>query len=362
MKAWLVCEGVLIGLALSLVSVVCASGNDGAPVPPTGFVTRWNTDVAVLYGYDYITETARNQIRLPLSASGTYDFVVSWGDGREDTITAYNQEEVTHTYRFGGKYKITISGVCEGFGFSYDSGDRAKLLDVSQWGVVKLHNEGHQFNRCTNLSGFSASDTPDLSDITNMNGMFWFAKSFNGDIGDWDVSSVTDMSYMFQYAVSFNQDISSWDVSNVTSMHSMFDSAVSFNQDIGSWDVSSVTDMIGMFYDASAFNQDIGSWDVSNVTYMKHMFAGTISFNQDIGSWDVSNVIYMHGMFYNARSFNQDIGSWDVSSVTDMSGMFWNALAFNQNISEWDVDQVTDHDSIFVSCPIARKNKPRSFR
>ena len=109
-KTWFVCERVLIGLALSLVSVVCASGSDGAPVPPTGFVTRWNTDVTVRYGYDYIyiADTARNQIRLPLSAGGTYDFVVSWGDGHEDTITEYNQEEVTHTYKIAGEYEVTI--------------------------------------------------------------------------------------------------------------------------------------------------------------------------------------------------------------------------------------------------------------
>jgi len=360
MKAWCVYAEVLIGLALSLIATGCALESDGTP---TEFVTRWNTRVT---GYN--VETARRQIRLPLSASGTYDFVVSWGDGREDTITAYNQEEITHTYRFGGKYKITISGVCEGFGFSYDSisltsiGDRAKLLDVSQWGAVKLHNEGDQFNNCTNLSGFSASDTPDLSNITNMSDMFFGASSFNGDIGSWDVSSVTDMSYMFVLALSFNQDIGSWDVGSVTNMEGMFDNASSFNGDIGSWDVSSVTDMSGMFVLAISFNQDIGPWDVSNVTDMSYIFSKATLFKQDIGSWDVSSVTDMHNMFDSAISFNQDIGSWDVSSVTDMEGMFQYAVAFNQNISEWDVTQVADYDSIFFRCPIAQNNKPPSFR
>ena len=56
--------------------------------------------------------------------------------------------------------------------------------------------------------------------------------AFNGDISSWDVSNVTDMNAMFYSASAFNQDISSWDVSNVTTMEYMFVSASAFNQDI----------------------------------------------------------------------------------------------------------------------------------
>lgn len=152
-----------------------------------------------------------------------------------------------------GKYEVTINGICEGFGFGYDStqhvltGDRAKLLDVSQWGSVKLHNEGYQFAYCTNLAGFSALDSPDLSGVTNMRSMFRGARLFNQDIGSWDVSGVTDMSAMFGDAVSFNQDIGSWDVSGVTSMRSMFRDAASFNQDISGWAVTQRTSHKDMF-------------------------------------------------------------------------------------------------------------------
>jgi surface protein len=76
--------------------------------------------------------------------------------------------------------------------------------------------------------------------------------------------------------------ISIWDVSNVTDMGGIFSGAESFNQDIGNWDVSNVTDMAGMFSDASSFNQDIGQWDVSKVTNMQFMFYGAKSFNQDM--------------------------------------------------------------------------------
>ena len=78
------------------------------------------------------------------------------------------------------------------------------------------------------------------SGITDMNGLFRDATTFNGDIGHWDVSKVTDMNKMFNTATRFNQDISAWDVSKVTNMTSMFYSAKSFNQDISTWDVSNV--------------------------------------------------------------------------------------------------------------------------
>jgi len=49
---------------------------------------------------------------------------------------------------------------------------------------------------------------------------------------------------------SFNQDISNWNVSNVTNIAGMFYNAYKFNQPIGNWDVSNVDDMEVTFYGA----------------------------------------------------------------------------------------------------------------
>jgi surface protein len=168
---------------------------------------------------------------------------------------------------------------------------------------------------CSN-SEYGAMPDWDVSNVTDMQGIFYAANDFNGDISSWDVSSVTEMDFMFYQAFAFNQDIGSWDVSNVTEMEGMFNYAPAFNQPLEDWDVSSVTDMNEMFREATAFNQDIGSWDVSNVTNMRRMFYYAPEFNQDIGSWDVSNVTEMDRMFEASEAFNQDISSWCVSNIS----------------------------------------------
>ena len=42
----------------------------------------------------------------------------------------------------------------------------------------------------------TATDSPDLSQVTSMEEMFRDARIFNGDISGWDTTSVTDMSGM----------------------------------------------------------------------------------------------------------------------------------------------------------------------
>jgi surface protein len=216
-----------------------------------------------------------------------YNFVVQWGDGTSETITSITQR--LHTYAAAGVYNVTITGTLVGWRFN-NGGDLLKLLDVMQWGTMRLGNNGSYFYGASNMV-MSAVDTPDLTGTTNMYAMF-------------------------AYASSFNQPIGGWDVSRVTNMQSMFGAASSLNQPIGGWDVLSVTNMYGMFSNASSFNQPIGGWDVSIVTDMGYMFIGASSFNQPIGVWDVSSVTDMQFMFYSASSFNQDISRWCVSRIT----------------------------------------------
>ena len=204
--------------------------------------------------------------------------------------------------------------------------------------------------------GYTATDSPDLSEVTDMSAMFYNARAFDQDLNDWDVSSVTDMGIMFANAATFNSDISGWDVSSVTVMDGMFDEAYAFNRDLGSWNVSSVTNMGSMFSHARLFDQDLNDWNVSSVTSMSRMFNSALSFNGDISSWNVSSVIHMGRMFANAAAFNGDISGWNVSSVLDVSHMFNQASVFDQDISGWNVSSVTNMDLMFNNAHRFKQN------
>lgn len=373
----------------------------GAPghVPEgRAFISTWDTTLTSE------GSSGSNQIRLPIFEAGNYNFVVDWGDGIQDVITSGDQEEKLHTYAYEGVYTITITGQIEGWAFD-SSGDRLKIVEVGQWGDLRLGDFGSYFNGTENLkitatdklnlagtkymfSAFAQSgidNVPgmnewDVSQVTDMNAMFYAARNFNQDIGDWDTSNVTVMRYMFSGAFSFNQDIGGWDISNVENIEYMFSGARAFNQDIGRWDVSNLKSMRGMFQFANSFNQDIGGWDVSNVENMQIMFAGarsfdqdisrwdvsrvqdfsgmfnTTAFNQDIGGWDLGNAINMDAMFRSARFFDQNIGGWDVSNVENMRGMFRGAVSFDQDISGWDVSQVTDMTDMFTVAGLSTEN------
>jgi surface protein len=303
------------------------------------FLSVWNTSKAGSSG--------NNQVELALESGGTYNFEVQWGDGTNNTITSWDQAQVTHTYISAGEYAISINGTIIGWSFN-NGGDKEKLIEIKGWGNLQLGNSGGYFFGCKNLD-ITASDILNLTGTTTLLNAFRSCNNIDDveRMNEWDVSSVTDMAFMFRGASSFNQDIGGWNISSVTNIGYMFYDASSFNQPIGGWDVSSVTSISLMFYDASSFNHPIGGWNVSNIASMYGIFSGASSFNHSIGDWDISSVTDMQKMFTDASSFNHPIGSWDLSSVTDMSSMFRGASSFNQDISSWDVSSVITMNDLF---------------
>ncbi len=188
-----------------------------------------------------------------------------------------------------------------------------------------------------------------------------------GNMGDWKVSNVTDMSnlmfaihnnMLLKGASEFNEDISKWDVSNVTNMGGMFSGCKTFNQPLNNWGpkLSKVTNMSGMFYDCNIFNQPLDMWDVSNVNNMRAMFGYCTMFDQPLDSWNVSNVTDMSGMFSKCTNFKQPLNSWNVSKVTNMWGMFSGCTNFNQPLDKWTVSKDTEVREIFNNSGMSDEN------
>jgi len=256
------------------------------------------------------------QFMMPLVSSGSYNATVNWGDGSSDTITSYNQQEVTHTYTSAGQYEISIEGTLQGWQFN-NSGDRLKMLDVKQWGVLDISTSA-AFYGCTNLDA-SATDVPTVSSTT-LSQMFRECTNFDGAIGNWDISTVTNMTQCFYNSTTFNKSLNSWNVSNVTTFYRMFRGAKSFDQDLNSWDTSNVETMFQMFYDCQQFNGDIYSWDTTNVENMQQMLFNCDLFDQSLSAWSIANVSNFSGFMQNATglstsNYDATLIAWALQTV-----------------------------------------------
>jgi len=252
--------------------------------------------------------------------SNTDQFQFTGAEGDYDVVAKQNGTQVATFNDLSGAETITLpsSGVYvlevipkEVNGFNRiefnDGGDKLKMTDIKQWGEVVWSSFGKSFYGCENIL-VTATDVPNLSNVTKMRYMFRGASIANPNTTNWDVSNVTDMLVMFTDASSANPDVSNWDVSNVTNM-------------------------LSMFYNASSANPDVSNWDVSSVTNMRLMFYNMSSANPDVSNWDVGSVTNMYGMFRSASSVNPDVSNWNVSSVTDMRYMFENSNLSVENLT-----------------------------
>lgn len=339
------------------------------------FISTWKTDNLSA------GSSTSTQIKLPLSSTGTYNFLVEWGDGSSNIITNWNDATTTHTYSVAGTYTVKIKGVCTGWVFN-NTGDRLKLLSITQWGPLILGtNQTNYFYGCANLTLTSVTDVLNLSGRISLGGLVDKTTILTGAFRDcsslttvnrmdeWNTSEVTLMNTIFQGATLFNQYIGSWNTSLVTSMAQMFFQAPAFNQNISqknvtlngvtytAWDVSSVDSFIQMFNTATNFNQPIGNWTLktSGTINMGQMFTSTTNFNQSLSGWNTIAVNNVSSMFLSS-GFNNGLASglagtlnWNTSSITSMDRIFQNATSFNQNIGSWDVSNVTNFFLMFFS-------------
>lgn len=328
------------GVLVKVEDVEETTGND-----PSAFVFTWKTDMD------------KQTLHIGANTDYSYDFNIDWGDGTIEEIIAIAPEAFEHTYEMAGTYTVSIAG--EFPSFSFDE-DYSFVMSIEQWGNVVWKDLSFAFALCTNMH-YNASDVPDLSNVTSLEGLFYGAGFFNADLGDWDTSNITNMERTFSGSKSFNGDISSWDTSKVINMREMFAGTDEFNVDIGDWDTSNVLDMSGMFFGAYTFNMDIGNWNTSNVTDMSNMFRTANSFNGNINDWETSSVTTTSGMFAHATSFNGDLSEWNTANVVNMQMMFKGATSFDQDLGDWDIGSLTMLEDMFIASGISSVNLSNTF-
>ncbi len=315
---------------------------------PEDFVTTWQTNVAGA------TEPTKVTLRFLKVATDTYE--VSWNC--DDNYELFYTSLATHNYPTAGTYDVCVRSTRPLRFYSPDlaTDEKAKLLEIKQWGTIPWSSFGAAFKDMINMQ-ITATDAPDLSQVTDMSATFQGTTNFIGheSMNSWNTSTVTNMTNTFAGATNFDAPISNWDTSAVTSMNSMFYRATNFNQYIGKWNTGAVTDMAYMFFEAANFNNGEATgesdkplgWNTSNVANMKQMFNKASSFNQDISGWQTGLVRDMYAMFAGATVFNQDIGGWNTSEVINMGSMFLQAYAFNQDIGNWQTGNATSMTSMF---------------
>jgi len=169
------------------------------PTTGAGFIFTINTE-------NLSTGSSNNnQFCLPLHSVGTYNFDIDWGDGNTNTITTWNQAQVTHTYTSPGIYQITIIGTCTGWMF-FDNGDglpidNDKILNISQCGDLILSDTldlDSFFYNCSNLT-ITATDTLNLTPTQALGLAFFGCTSLTSipNIQSWDVAGIIDATGMF---------------------------------------------------------------------------------------------------------------------------------------------------------------------
>ncbi len=267
-----------------------------------------------------------------------WEYMVDWGDGTATLETLisenYDREQnryPKHAYAEAKEYTIRILNLNKDVGlqawhFAYASADRvsynhnwksrptnaSQLTDVKRYGSGKMG--AGMFALCDTVESFSATGSPRLG---------------------------SDARHMFAQATKFNQEhIGNWDVSTVSNMEGMFSRAKSFNQDISLWNVSNVEDMSLMFLEASAYNNGLDpgvagtlGWGdkTAQVKYMDQLFSAATSFNQVICGWNISSVERMRYMFYGASLYKNGGETFNahISPIVDSSWNFSLGVAPN---------------------------------
>ena len=303
------------------------------------------------------TTTSPQTFVIPCVNIGTFNATVDYGDGTgSQTVTAYNDSNLTHSFATAGQHTITIDGTFPNIRFYNNQESRLLVDEVVDLGDVGWVHLYRAFRDCSNLTTFNLG-TGNTSNVTGMSQWFENCTSLTTlDLSSLDTSSATDMSYMFQHCTGLTAiDLSNFDTSSVISMVSMFRNCTSLTSlDVSNFDTSSVVGMQEMFRDcASLTSLDLSNFNTSNVTTIYAMFRFCTSLTTlDISSFDTSNIINMGLLFYNCNALTSiDVSNFNTANVYNMGIMFRHCTSLTTlDVTNFDTSNVEDFTAMFYYC------------
>jgi surface protein len=350
--------------------------------------TAWNIENVTSLSNAF---TSNSSVRAGSFNNGGSDSIKHWNTSKVTTMASLFNCQQSFNQPIGTRVS-TINGV------TYTAWDTLNVTNMS--GMLNAYTTANTLSGVFNSGGSSAIGNWNTSKVTTFAAMFQNQPLFNRDINTtvttingvtytaWDTLNVTNMSNVFgvyRNTGIFNQNIDNWNTSKVTTMQSMFRGQILYDKSVGTkqvtvgastytaWDTLNVTDMSSMFnanllnsdaqgvFNNSSFNS-IRNFNTSKVKTFLNMFKNQPLFNQNLrtfsvtigastyNAWDTLEATNMSYMFFNktgnaVSQFNQNIGNWNTAKVTDMTAMFYNAASFNQNLNSWNVSLVTSFNS-----------------
>ncbi len=189
----------------------------------SAFITRWKGEVG-------------KELHIPINSNSNNDnrYVIKRATDKKILRIGYSKDIYSYTPAENGELQVAAY-LEKGSTIQMSEGSAEALLRIEKFGTFKWGTMLEAFAGCKNLQFAEGIDTPDLSQVTNMEYIFSGCTSFNQSLANWNVSKVRYMAHMFDGCTSFNQPLNNWDVRNVWNMEGMFNGCTSFNQDLGMW-------------------------------------------------------------------------------------------------------------------------------
>ena len=137
-----------------------------------------------------------------------------------------------------GKY----TGKCTDMSNMFYGCSNLTSLDLSSWDVSKVTSLSNMFKRCPGITSLDLSGW-DTSSLRTMTDMFYGCSNLQKILGieDFNISQVTNLSGVFRECAMTSINLDSWDFNGVTKVSYMFYGSKIQTIDTTNWDVSTIT-------------------------------------------------------------------------------------------------------------------------